>query len=139
MAWRTSGAKPARSSRSLGQDRVPDLPFQRAAGLGRLEEHGPAVLRMRQASHVPLALEGVHHPARRALVEIELRREVVQGHPAPPHQRLQGIALGDRDVVAADPVTVAELVDPHQLRQGVVQRLGVPLQDGIGGRDRRGL
>ena len=47
--------------------------------------------------------------------------------------RLQGVALGHRDVVAADAVAVAELVDAHQVRHGGVQRRGVLLEIGVQG------
>jgi len=30
-------------------------------------------------------------------------------------QRLERVALGDGDVVAADPVSIAKLIDPHQI------------------------
>ena len=41
------------------------------------------------------------------------------------HEHLQGVALRDRDVVAADPVPIPELVDADQLRQRPLERFGI--------------
>src|SRR5882724_6761573 len=119
----------------LAHDVALDPPVELAPGRGRREQQSAAVVRMRRAGHVALALQGVHHPARRAFVEIEIGREVVQGHRSLADQGLQAVALADRDVVAADAVAVTELVDPDQVRERVVELMGVPLQGGIGGQE----
>ena len=70
------------------------------------------------------------HAAGRALVEVQLGRQLVEAARPAPEQRLQRVALGHRDVVAADPIAVAELVDAHQLGQGLVEGRRVRFEPG---------
>src|SRR5690606_27761443 len=69
-----------------------------------------------------LALEAVDHAARGALVQVQVRGEVVEGERAALDQGFQRVALRDRDVVAADAVAVAELVDADQVGQRPLER-----------------
>jgi hypothetical protein len=43
-------------------------------------------------------------------------------------QRLQCVALRNRDIVAADAIAIAELVDPDQVGHGRLKGLGVALK-----------
>src|SRR5689334_14030374 len=56
----------------FGEEVALDAAVELAAGLGRREDEGPPVVRMGRALDVALPLQSVHHPARRALVEIEV-------------------------------------------------------------------
>jgi len=89
--------------------------------------------RILSSPKVSLPLQSVHDPARRALVEEELMGELPQGEAPPPHQGLEGMALGHRDVVAADPLSVPELVDAEQLGESLLELLGVADQIRIPG------
>ena len=44
------------------------------------------------------------------------------------NQRLERVALRDRDVVTADLVAVAKLIDPNELRERELQALGITLE-----------
>ena len=66
--------------------------------------------------------------AGRALVEEQPLRERTEPHRAVLHERLERVALGDRDVVAADAIAVAELVDADQVGDGRVQRGGIAIE-----------
>ncbi len=102
---------------------------------GGFEVQCPPVLRAGAALHQALLLQPVDHAAGSALVQVQLGRQLVERERLAQHHRLQGIALRDGDVVAADAVAVAELVDAHQLVQRVVQRRRVGFQPGVLARD----
>jgi len=131
-AWRTSGAKTGEELPLFGQDR--------SRGIFPSSARGPAAVASRSTGRggpsgcgrrvtYPLRSRASTTPARRALVQIEEGREG-SFRVIPPRRTSasRAVALGHRDVVAADPVAVAELVDPHQLREGVVELRCVLLQ-----------
>ena len=76
---------------------------------------------------VPLLHQGVHHTARRALVEEETLRQFAQADRSMLDQRFERMALRHRNVVAANPVAIAELVDTDQIRDRCLEGLGVAI------------
>lgn len=103
--------------------RTQSLPLARG-----VDEHRTPIGDVRALLDVPLSHQRVHHPAGRALVEKQAIRQGAQSHRAMLDQRLQRVALRDRDVMAADPVPIAELVDPDQVGDGGLKGLGVALK-----------
>jgi hypothetical protein len=92
----------------LGDPVRPDATVEPAAGRCDVEQDSAGIARMRCATHVPLATEGGHDPAGGALVEAELGGEGPERRRPAPKERVQGIALGQGDVVAADLVTLSD-------------------------------
>jgi hypothetical protein len=74
---------------------------------------------------VALSLQGGDHTARGALVQAEVGGEVAEARRTPPNESLDRVALGHRDIVAADAIPIAELVDPDELRKGIVEPLSL--------------
>src|SRR5687768_16167605 len=113
-------------------DEVAEDPFHQAPARRRdPQHHRAAVARMRGAGDVTLAFERGQHAAGGPLDQAQVRRELVHGGEVAAHERVQRIALGDRDVVAADTITIPELVDANELRERVLQLFRLPTQRGI--------
>src|SRR6185436_7455735 len=107
---------------------LPDPIVEAPTRAGHAQSHSTTVLRMGGPGNVALPLQCRDHAAGGALVEIELRSELVQSAGPASEQGLDRIALRHRDVVAADRVPVPELVDTNQLRERRVQILRVLLE-----------
>ena len=79
---------------------------------------------------VALLHQGAHDAAGRALVEEQALGQRTEAQRAVLDQRLEGIALRHRDVVAADAIAIAELVDTHEICDGGLQGPGVAVEGG---------
>src|SRR5690242_689163 len=95
-----------------------------AAGGREIDQDGTTIARMRLPCDVTLALQRGHDATGRTLVQIQFRGELVERPWTSLDQRFKRVALGDGDVMAADPVSIPELIDTHQVRQGGVQSRG---------------
>src|SRR5438876_5201496 len=114
--------------RKLGQDvlllvhEVGEDPFDEAlSGRGRGQQHSATIAGVRGPCDVALALERRHDAARGALVEAELGRQLVERGETAAQEDVERVALGDRHVVAADPIAVAELVDADEFSERVLE------------------
>jgi len=110
-----------------------DLRVELAPLLGRAQHDRAPVCGILDAAGVPLAHQGVHDPAGGALVEVKGGGQPAEAEGAGLDQVAQGVALSHRDVIEADPRAVAELVDPDELAEHLVQLPGVALEAGIRG------
>src|SRR6266508_4782201 len=93
-----------------------------------VEQHGPCVARMRGACDVALALERGDHAARRALVQTELSGEGIERRGASAHEGIEGVALGQGNVVATDAVALAHEIGTDEVRERLVEGFGVVLE-----------
>src|SRR5207237_1406784 len=110
-----------------------DRLHETSPGDRRRQHHRPPIAGMGGTRDVALALEGGHDTAGRTLVEAQLGREVVQRDELPAQERVEGVALRGRDVVAADAVAVAELVDADEFRKRVLQLPRLPCERRVAG------
>jgi hypothetical protein len=83
---------------------------------------------MGRTTDVTLSFQGGDDPAGRALVEVQLGGELAQRAGPAPDEGLERVALRHRDVVAADAVPIAELVDAHEIGERGMDGGGVGLQ-----------
>src|SRR5580693_224208 len=113
-------------------DVLANAPVEGFAAGSEAQAKGAAVGGVLAAPDVALLLKGGGDAARGALVEPQLGRELVEHQRAAAVEDLEAIALAHRDVVAADPLAVAELRHPQQLLQRVVERSRIRGQ--LGGR-----
>src|SRR5262245_18351559 len=86
---------------------------------------------MRGTAHVALAPERAHHAAGRALVQAQLGGQRVEGGRPAAQKRLEGVALGKRDVVAAEPAPLADQVGADEVRAGLVEGLARAVEVGV--------
>src|SRR5687767_11545889 len=84
-----------------------------AALAGRAQRDRPAVLCVGALLDIPFLDQRRHDATRRALVQEQPLCQATQSQWTVLDQRLQRIALRDGDVVAADPIPVAKLIDAH--------------------------
>jgi hypothetical protein len=90
--------------------------------------HGPCVCGIRSLLDVTLLHQGGDDAAGRALVQEQAVGQSSQPERAVLHERLERVALRHRDVVTADLVSVAKLINPNELCQGKLQPLSVSLK-----------
>ena len=103
--------------------RAQPLPSRRGA-----DGDGPGVCGVRPLLHVALLHQGGDDAAGRALVQEQPLGQGAQPQRAVLDQRLERVALRHRDVVTADLVAVAKLIDPNELRERKLQALGITLE-----------
>lgn len=96
----------------------------------RAQRNGATVVRIISLLDIPLLDQSLDHPTRGALVQKQALSEVDQTHRSLLDECLERVTLGDRDVVTADLIAVAELVDANQLGNGGLEGLGVALKVG---------
>jgi hypothetical protein len=100
---------------------VSDTGAQVAALSGYAHRDRAAILRVGGLLGVPLLRQRADYTTRRALVQEQSICQRTQPQGSVLHQRLKRVALGDGDVVTADPVSIAKLIDPHQIGDCGVQ------------------
>ena len=99
------------------------------AGRRDVQQHGARIHRVGGAAHVTLALKGRNHATRRTFVEGQTSSKRLEcGRPA-TNQSLECIALTERDVMAADTVTLTDEVGADEIRQRLVEGLALPLKE----------
>ena len=109
---------------------VGDALAQVAASAGCTERGRATVAGIGVLFDVPLLDQGPHDSTGGALVQKQSRGQIVEAHRPVPDEHFQRVALGHRDVVAADPVAVAKLVDAHQIGDSGLERLRIALKGG---------
>ena len=115
-------------------DPVGSDPVVEPSASGRdVEEDGSGIAWVLRAPDIAFALEGCDDATRGALVEVQLRGKGVERGWPTSQESFQGIALGERDVVAANLVALAEEVGSDEVRERLVEGLDLPLKDRIRG------
>jgi len=102
-----------------------------AAALRGIQDSRSAVLSVSGGYDVPLLGQRRDDAARGALVEEEPAGERTEAHRAVFGERFERVTLRHRNVVAADPIAIAKLVDTNQVRDGGLEGLGVSIQCGF--------
>lgn len=109
----------------LGNKVASNFLVEFSPSVGGLDLHGATVFVILDAGHVPLALKRIDDSACGALIQEHFFSQGLKPHCPFLGQRFDRVALGDRDVVAADPVSVSELVDTDELIERLMQLLGI--------------
>jgi hypothetical protein len=102
-----------------------DFCVQITSGIRRPNSHRSPIFIILNAGHIAFALQGIDHSTRRALVQEHFFRQDLKAQRAPFDQCFDGITLGYRHVVTADPISITELMDANQLVQRLVQVLRI--------------
>ena len=84
----------------------------------------------RSLLHVTLLHERSDDPAGGALVEEQPFGQRAQAHRPVLDERLEGVALRDGDIVAADAIAIAELIHAHEIGDGRLERDRVAVEGG---------
>src|SRR5262252_9722411 len=95
----------------LGDETLGDLCIEFLTGARRSEQYGALIAGMPRPRHISLALQSRDHAAGSALVEVQLAGQFVKGATVATNQHVECVALGDGDVVGADSVAIAKLID----------------------------
>lgn len=103
--------------------RAQPLPLARGG-----DQHRASIGGIRSLLHVSLSHQRIHYAAGCALIEKQTLRQRAQSQRAVLDQRFQRVALRHGDVVAADPITIAELVNADQVGDGGLEGLGIALK-----------
>ena len=83
---------------------------------------------MNGSLHVSLPLQCRDDSTRRALVQAQFGSQGVQCARPASQQRVQCVALGERDIVATDVVAFGDEVGPHEVDERFVEGLGMALK-----------
>ena len=118
--------------RPLGYPIGSDPVVESAPSRRDVEQDSTGVGRVCCTPHIAFAPEGRHNPARGALIQAQLGGERVERGRPEAQERVEGVALGEGDVVAADLVPLTEQVGPDEVGQGLVEGLDLPLEYWIG-------
>ena len=128
MPWRTSGDESANNSGALRNPIVADTVVEPRPGGVTSSNTGAGVAGVRRPSHVTLALERRHDPAGRAFVETQPGGKRVERRRPAADEGLERVALGQRDVVAADLAPFAHEVGADEVGEGLVEGLDLALK-----------
>ena len=105
-----------------------DAGAEAAALSGRAQSDRSTVLGVGALLDISFLHQRRHDATRRALVQEQSLRQAAEAQRTVLDQRLERIALSDRDVVAADPVSIAKLIDPHQIGDRGLQIRGIAIE-----------
>src|SRR5205085_940042 len=111
------GEEPLLAGHDVPADRIVEL----RAGRRRLQLERPRVAPESAAPDETGLVERGDDAARRALVERQPRGELVQSERAEALDRLERVALVDRESAGAGPVAVAKLVEAEHLLERLVE------------------
>src|SRR6266545_376435 len=83
---------------------------------------------MCRATHISLSLKGGHDPAGGALVQAQLSSQRIQRGWSAAEESVESVTLGQRDIVAADLISLTQDVPLHEIRQCLVKGLDLLLE-----------
>jgi hypothetical protein len=115
------GWKARENFASLGHEAVRDSCVQLLPRGSCRQEYRTLIARVARPYDVAFAFESTDDPACSAFIEIELGSKLIKRAPVATNQDVQRVALGDGNFMAADSITVAELIDTAEGHEGVVE------------------